>query len=418
MPLAHCPCPLGACGARSAPRSTLVATKGTTLFIAAALTANAAVVAVVASSMFRLGQARGTAAVAIVPLARAANAPVDPRTWASLKTGDLRSLAGRLRAAGFPAKLVRTIVQAQIDEQFRPRREALVAHLSAAPFWDVHFNNMDPKFMADLNAISREEAKAIKEILGPDASPPDPIGNMMTQNQRGSVPPEKYARVQAILNDYNEMRNEVTSGTNGVFLPEDQEKLGYLGKQQQADLEGVLTPDEMLEYKLRNGQNASMLRYALQGFNPTEDEFRSIFKAQDDFDRQYGSNNGPLTQEQVKARQDHQADLDAQIQDALGSDRYAEYKRDTAPGYVELSKFVERLGLPSSTTEQVTAVKDDFSRRVDAIRKDQSLSPPDRASQLAALLDESSGKLSEVMGDQAFADYKQTQGWWLRVPKK
>jgi hypothetical protein len=396
-----------------------VAAKGTTLFIAAALTVNAAVVAVVATAMFRLGQARGTAAMAMVPLATSArNAQVDPRTWASLNTGDLKSLAGRLRSAGFPPKLVRTIIKAQIDEQFRPRFNAIAANISAAPFWDVHFNSMDGKSSKDLNAIWREESKAMKEILGPEPQSTDPFGNIMEQNRRGSIPSEKYARVEAIINDYAEMRNEVNSGLNGVVLPEDQEKLAYLEKQQQADLDAALSPDEMVEYRLRTSQNANMLRYSLQGFNPTEGEFRALFGAQEDFDRQYGANNGQLTPEQQRNRQAHQADLETQIQDTLGPDRYAQYKQDTAPGYVELGKFVERVGLPPSATPQITAVKDDFSKRADVIRNDQSLSPSDKNAQMAALADESSGKLTEVMGEQAFADYKQTQGWWLRIPPK
>jgi hypothetical protein len=396
-----------------------VAAKGTTLFIAAALTVNAAVVAVVARSMFRLGQARGTAAMSMVPLASPArNAQVDPRTWASLSSDNLKSLAGRLRSAGFPPKLVRAIVQAQLDERFRPRRDALAAHLSDAPFWDVHFNSMDGKFSKDLNAIWRDESKAMKEILGPEEPSTDAIGSIMSQNLRGSIPPEKYARVQAILNDYSEMRNEVNSGLNGVVLPEDQEKLAYLEKQQLADLDAALSPDEMVEYKLRSSQNANMLRYSLQGFNPTEGEFRALFGVQEDFDRQYGADNGQLTPEQQRNRQAHQADLETQIQDTLGPDRYAEYKQDTAPGYVELGKFVERVGLPEAATLEITAVKDDFSKRANVIRNDQRLSPSDKTAQMAALADESSGKLTGVMGDQAFADYKQTQGWWLRLPPK
>jgi len=396
--------------------------KGSTLLIAASLTANAALLAVVAiraPSVFRMGSS-GPGAGARPPAAAPAPTSVTPdgpgsaRTWPAIGTGDLKAQAGRLRAAGFPPNIVRAILREQLNELFAPRRRELAAQFGSRPYWSTRFDTWDSKTMAGLNSIDKEQAKMLKDVLGADAEPNDALSDAVRQNRSGSLAPEKYARVQAILSDYNELRNEIyTSAQGGPMLPEDQEKLAYLGKEQQADIAASLSPDELFDYQVRNSPTAGALRHTLHAFNPTEDEFRAIFRVQQAFDQQYGS-TGPLSPEQQRERQAHQADVAAQIQDILGPDRFAEYKRDTDPAYQQVSRLVERLDLPPTAAQQVVALQDDINKRADAIRKDQSLAAADRSSQLAALADEATSKVAAVLGDRGLAAYKQSGGWWIQ----
>ena len=41
----------------------------------------------------------------------------------------------------------------------------------------------------------------------------------------------------------------------------------------------VLTPEQLLEYQLRNSDLASNLKYQIGAFEPTESEYHAIFQA-------------------------------------------------------------------------------------------------------------------------------------------
>lgn len=399
-----------------------MAIKTSTLIIAASLAANAALLALVAinaPAVFHLGPL-GSATGALAPVSRLA-APPDrqggnpgARTWSALKADDLKSLVARLRAAGFPPNVIRAIVKAQLDERYSGLRKSVVAQLGPRPFWNAHYGNFDTRTAMGLGAISRQESKEMKDLLGPDDNSNNPLGVSYTQDTTVGLSREKYDRVQAILSDFTDMKGGLFAGANGVMLPEDLEKLDYLQKEQQAEITAELSPAELFEYQLRTSNVASQLRYNLSAFNPTEDEFRAIFKAQQDFDSQYGANDGKLTQDQLHEREAHQPDLLAKIQDGIGADRIADYKQQTDQNYIQVSRLVDRLELPATTTQQVVAVQGDISKRADAIRRDPSLSAADRSSQLAALSDEATGAITAVMGERGMAAYRQNGGGWLQ----
>lgn len=394
-----------------------MAARGTTLIIAASMAANAALLAIVAvkaPSFLGLGPAGPAGGEHASP---GPPPPVNPapgaNTWTALRSDDLKSMAGRLRAAGFPPGVVKAIIASQIEHLFNARRRELLAQVGPRPYWSSLYGNYDHKMMSGLNAVYKEQTRMLKELVGDDQD--DPLGNLYRQQMSGGVPREKFDRVQSIISDYNDMRNDVFANANGALLPEDQEKLAFLEREQKADIAAALTPAEQFEYQIRNSPMAGQLRSQMKAFNPTEDEFRSIFKAQQDFDQQYGSPWGPpMTPEQQQERQAHQADLTAQVQGALGPDRFAQYKQETDPSYLQTSGLVERLELPAEATRQVVDVQGDITKRADAVRKDPGLSAADKKSQLAALADEATTKLGSVLGDRGLAAYRQSGGWWIQ----
>ena len=67
------------------------------------------------------------------------------------------------------------------------------------------------------------------------------------------------------------------------------------------------------------------LRSQIAGFDPSEEEFRTVFKLKRAFDEEYGEIgiNLDLLEEQLKA----QKTLNEQIRQSLGDERYADYER-------------------------------------------------------------------------------------------
>jgi hypothetical protein len=399
-----------------------VANKAQTLILAASLVANALLIAVFVINepwLFPYNTPAGPRD----PSARPASLPDQPgaqavaRTWAALKDEDMKSLIVRLRAAGFPPNVVRAIVKAQLDEQFLPSRKELVAEMGPRPYWSAHYGNFDRKTVMGLVALNRDETKEINGLLGPDDEGYTFLGVAPRAEPNAGLSKEKYDRIKAISSDFDEMRNSIYGSTNGLFLPEDNEKLQYLQKEQESEIAAELSPDELLEYQIRTSGTAIQMRSSLSAFNPTEDEFRAIFKAQQEFDSQYGT-DGNLTPDQQRERQAHQGDLLAKIQEAIGPGRADDYKLQTDPNYLQTKRLVERLDLPAAATQQVVSVQNDISKRADAIRKDTSLSVADRNSQLAALADEASGSISTVIGERGMAAYKDNGGGWIQSLKQ
>ena len=230
----------------------------------------------------------------------------------------------------------------------------------------------------------------------------------------GGLPRKKYKRMTKINSDYTDLKNEIYQSSKGTLMPEDYEKLAYLDKEQQADIADSLTPDELFEYQIRNSPTAGQLRDKLQGFNPTEDEFRAIFKVQQAYDSSTAAPTARSRPAQQHDRQAHQGEILAQLQNILPPDRLAEYKEQTDPKLLAVTQVLARFDLPATATREVLDIQDDITKRADAIRSDKSLSDADRASQLAALADEAKTRTTAITGDRGFEAYRQSAGSWIQ----
>jgi hypothetical protein len=348
--------------------------------------------------------------------AKAASHDTGAQIWGLLRTSDdLPTLIARLRAAGFPPSEIRAIVAAEIGERFTARRKELTAAQTVTPYWkNQGFGSYDPKLTAALRALSREQSDLLKQLLGPDATSASDALRTSLLNRFGNIPPEKAEPLQSIVSDYSEMRMQIYAAANGMMLPEDRAKLALLDKEQHVDLTALLTPQELEEYNLRNSSTASKLRTQLATFNPTEDEFRAIFKIQQAFDDQFGSTM-VMTMEQRRQYMEAQKQLLPQFQAVLAPDRFAAYQQAIDPAYQQINRLVARLDLPPETSTQVVALQKDLQQRAMAVQTARDVTPDERAAQLAALNQEAKDKLTQSLGARGFEAYKTNGGYWLQM---
>jgi hypothetical protein len=383
------------------------------LLLAASVTLNIALIAlfiVGASSNRDMSVANPTVAVT-APVAVSAGPKIDPQIWHDLNTANPRTLVQQLRAAGFPANVIRAILSAQIQESFAEMRKALDPSADTRPFWKSM--TPDPKIALALRGLSREQEKLLRELLGSDAESDDPMMRAYQTRGLSGVPPEKADAVAQLLRDYNDQRQDVFAGfIGGMLTPAESAKLRDLEKAQHADLAKILTPAELDGYDLCASNTASMLRYQLSAFNPTEDEFRKIFAIQRQFDDQLGPLYGPPSPDAMRARNEAQKQLNEQVKLALGPDRAADYERSNDYNYRTTSQLVTRLELPPETTNQVWAIQKDIQQRAQDAYK---LSPDERTAQLAALADETKQKVTAALGERGYTAYQQYGGSWMQM---
>ena len=335
------------------------------------------------------------------------------QVWANLQSSDLTTLVTRLRAAGFSPSMIRAIVSARLQEQFSARRAALFAQQEEQPFWKGQ-RYFDAKIMAGMRELQREQSALFKQLLGADGEAGNEEKLAYQRRQFGDLPRDKMDQMQSIIGDYGELRSQIYSGANGVMLPEDREKLALLEKEQRADLAALLTPQELENYELRSSATANNLRSQLALFNPTEEEFRAIFKLQQAFDEKYGSSNLAYSPDQFRQRQAQQKELQGQIKTVISPERVADYEQAFDPSYQMINRLVARLELPSSAATQVVSLQQEITKRAGTVRSDKTLSTEVRNMQLNALAQEASARLTTTLGTRGLEAYKQYGGQWMQ----
>jgi hypothetical protein len=186
-----------------------------------------------------------------------------------------------------------------------------------------------------------------------------------------------------------------------------------LQKEKLAAVAGILSPQEFEEYELRASQVASQLRYDLDGFNPTPDEFRQIFKLRKEHEDDLVYVYDPDDQVLRDNREKTVAEVERQIQGIVGDERFSEYKRAQDHSYKELVRTLSRNDLPAEIANTVYDMKkgaEDAARR---LQQDETLTPEQRKEALKAIRTETEAAVAEKMGDKAFKNYKRSGGYWM-----
>jgi hypothetical protein len=348
--------------------------------------------------------------------ANAAPAIAPEPIWTPIAEGkDDTDFVARLRAQGFPPRVIRTLVYLRLRERFVDRFRALNNKDKETPYWRTEPLSFyfTPETLAERRAINREISELAEKLLGPgDADLESDYGRGERIRSFGNIPKEKIPAIQAIEKDYSDLRVQTRAGAKGLILAEDREKLTYLDKEKRADLASLLTAEELDEYDCRTSPTAGDVRGQLRYFDPTEAEFLSLYRAQRDFDVRYGRDN--LSGEQADRRRAAQTELTAQIEAALGPQRFAEYQATTDGNYGNTRNFVTAAGLPIETAKGLITIQRDLLRRADSVRNDQSLTAEVRAVQLGALEKEAVERLTATIGAENLELYRRGTGFfWL-----
>lgn len=336
------------------------------------------------------------------------------RARTTLQEGDLPTLVEKLRAAGFSPAMIRAIVVARVQEQFSARRRALLAENGDPPYWKARQSAFfDAKTTSGLRELGREQSDLLKQLLGSDSAGDSGERLIFQRRQFGDLPPAKMDQMQKIVSDYGELRGQIHAAAKGVMLAEDREKLRLLEREQQADLAALLTPQELENLELRSSPTASNLRSQLALFDPTEEEFRALFKLQRAFDEKYGSPGTAMNPEQNRLRQAAQKELIEQATTVLTPERMEAYRLSIDPAAQAISRLVARLELPTSAATQVLTVQRDITQRANAVRADKTLAPEVRNMQLNSLAQEANTRLTTALGPRGLEAYQQNGGQWV-----
>jgi hypothetical protein len=335
--------------------------------------------------------------------------------WRIVESEDYKKYIANLRAIGCPEETIRDIIIADVNKLFEARKKEITgSSTNKFQYWKTG------NFFADMfneeklqkhRELAKEKQALLKELLGVDlAEKPDVMGGMNPyETLLDFLPPERHTALMNLEQDFaaKMMKRMKDARNNPNFMREMQ-------AEKDAELAKILSPQEKEEYDLRMSQSAMVMRMTMGDFQPSEQEFRDIFKARKKFDDEFGvmgaSSNKP---EERDRRQAAQTELDNSIKGILGEDRFREYKYDQDLTRSSLNDIVKEHNVPKQQAYKVFDIKSAAQEQTTAIRKDQSLSPEQRQAALNAIQGETLNAVRSAIGNTA-ADAYYEKGSWLK----
>ncbi len=337
-----------------------------------------------------------------------ADAP-PPDTWRRLHSANLATFVANLRASGLPDRQIRLLVNAEINDRFSEREEAARPARPARNFWEqnnTYYNDpttLDQR-LAQLD-IRREKDALRRELLGDQPA---------VANDGNPIPSEKRDLVRQLNEDYNTMIGQIQRDSRGITLASDDEQLRYLRAERDAELKTLLTPEELREYEIRSSTTANNLRSELSAFDASEQEFRAVFTLRKQFDDQFANQPADPGPEYWKQRNEAQKQVDAQIAQHLGAERYRDYLRSKDHEYRNLATLTERVGLPQSTATQVYDLRYSVPASALQVVRSPDLTPEAKEEGLKTIAQKTREQLTAQLGAEAAEAYLKRHGEWIK----
>lgn len=355
-------------------------------------------------------EASATAATAPAtsPVTDAAGGGAKTKTlWELLRSRDPKEFAANLRAAGFAVGSVRGAVYALLRDLQTAERVKAVGLITDGSFWKSSVSREETAaYGKEISRLWLERDRIMRSIF-----PEEQLAFTLKMQARfGSISAEKMERISALEQDYGEMESQLRAQSNSsvMRMPWNSDQMAFLEKEKLKDLQGLLSPQEFEHYQMKGSSTGASLQRILDGFDPTEQEYRDIYRqraALDDAMRTKG-----LLYRMSPEAQTAQRNTEASLKNALGETRYAEYQRSSDSAYQMALRVTRDLGLPATTANAVYEMQRDIRQRETDVRMGKTQNPADRTAQLNALSAELKQKLSTLLGPAGAEQYTKNRG--------
>jgi len=353
-------------------------------------------------------------------LATAPDSPNHRLHWQRLGSNDLSQLVKNLRAANLSPRKIAYIVHHLLNEKYATMQEEVAFGKETPPYWrgsDLIYENSISSKQRNERRVTLWHQRSTEEaqLLGDDYWTADgiPVVDHFRNTYGDRLSNQKLSAIQNLEEEYSTIAAPFIQNSNAA---ENREKLKLIDKEYRADIAKLLTPDELLERDLRYSNAANLLQTRCNYFTATETEFRALFPIYEQIDKTCLVSNWDEVDEKTRAaRKDAEARAQAQIEALLGPARYAEFKQANDETARKENQLVTRLGLPLTAATHLVSIKSEFATRTELVRKDNSLPPGQRTTQLAALKSEAENRITAILGDRGLQAYQQSGGKWMQT---
>ena len=340
-------------------------------------------------------------------------------TWDQLESEDYKTYITRLRSINCPEQTIRDIIIADLDKLLAPQLQAIYGRKPDVKYWqseeeELANNNDHREWARKERELDRQKRDIVKELVGVDL-----VRERLKQRgyqdfyerRLAFLPEDKRDAVRAILEQYDESERSIRDREledGEPITAAERLRLRRIREERSQQLDAALTPDEKQWYELWMSQSANTVRHSMYGMDATEQEFLAIYQLRRQFDDQWNPDEIDWNNDiWVNNYQQARADLEAQVRQQLGDDRYMQYKRGGDPAYHNLNAAVSRYGLPRSKANEAYDVKLTVQQMTAQIQADPSLTPTQKQEAAAAAMAEEEAALRQLLGSPAYRLFKQ-----------
>jgi hypothetical protein len=299
--------------------------------------------------------------------------------WSDIESTDYRQYIANLRAIGCPEQTIHDLVEAELNEMYASRRNALWKPFARA-YWQKQQNGLPGREEGrQLQALDREKSQVLKDLFG-SASNPQVMVDMLYVQVDGNeqqllfLPEEKRQAALEALGEGRPKEGLDFDENSLIDLSRFEDKVKQLAQ--------VLSPEELKEFRLRSSPIANSLRNNAQYLNCTPDEFESLVEQR----------------AQAGGGSDISVSL---VRDVLGDDRAKEFERVSNMNYLNARYAADRAGLSDELGDHVGTLTADALAQAQRLAGDNTLTPAEIQDRLKSLQSDTEAKLEEMVGKPA-----------------
>jgi len=351
--------------------------------------------------------------------------------WTEVESADYKEYISRLRAVQCPEETIRDIIVADINKLYAPREAPFKLVVDAPEDSSGDWHADRPRRQANferrkqLHAIQREKNALLKELLGMEL-PLEPLRGRDSRNYEffeaafNALPADKREMVREIQEGYWQSSDALKDKYDHNRTPEYLEEYQQINAERRAKLAQVLTPEEMEEYDMRSSNVARNLQGSLVGFNPTEDEFKAIFRIRKAIEEPHGgligivtpvdAQGNPLSTTTTVSSAERRRQINEQVAEALGPERARQYELSQDSTYRSLAMLGQRYELSSDAVMQGYDLQQSFRTQQQELMNNRSLSNAERNAAMKQLQESNFKQFSELVGERAGKAFQRNRG--------
>lgn len=369
-----------------------------------------------------------------------APAPAGPApefSWHSVESQDYKEYIAHLRAIDCPEETIRDIIIADVNKLYAPREAPFKAKTPGAQMADEvvmadgiivsgSSANRQAEFekRKQLRAIQREKNALLKELLGIEL----PLETLRARDSRNyeefdwafnALPANKRELAREIQENYWQTSDALKDKYSNKRTPEYLEEYKRINVERRTDLAKVLNTEEMEDYEMRTSNIAGSVRSSVEGFNVTEEEYRKIFRVRKEIDLPYGGNlgagvavdpSGNLIDQDGRSYAEREKQAEEKVKEALGEERFAQYKLNQDYTYRSLNQLAERYGLSQESVLKALDIQKSYREQQQALRSNSALSSQERQSASQELRTEIDKAMANALGEKPASAFKKYRG--------
>jgi hypothetical protein len=207
--------------------------------------------------------------------------------WRQVESEDYPTYIKRLREIGCPEPTVRDIVSADVLQAYAERRaEVMAERFRDFKFWKADLEESSARGTLETQRREVDDAigAALLQLLGPDVPPPQTEAEWRQaalSQQLGFLPDDKRQATTALLQQYADVDAQIKELAWNHPTPESPTERRHVieaYERKRTALRELLTSEEYETVDMTASWTADNLRQAMVKFQPTEDEFKIIFR--------------------------------------------------------------------------------------------------------------------------------------------